>query len=162
MSKSVSWPSPLREVPKIVEGPTGGKASTLILQYSRQNRRPRIFLICRVAFFLVVFAPISPWVNVAKMGQSRQLKSPQRSMFRPHFIDACQPNIPFDADHCGPVESPVFVVNYTCLGLDSIEEAERQDRVKVGILSTSLILISDTQLLSLIFGLEIANIVRRN
>jgi hypothetical protein len=83
-------------------------------------------------------------------------------MFRPHFIDACQPNIPFDADHCGPVESPVFVVNYTCLGLDSIQEAERQDRVKVGILSTSLILISDTQLLSLIFGLEIANIVRRN
>jgi hypothetical protein len=59
-------------------------------------------------------------------------------MFRPHFIDACQPNIPFDADHCGPTESPVFVVNYTCLGLDSIEEAERQDRVKVGILSTSL------------------------
>ena len=54
------------------------------------------------------------------------------------------------------------MVNYTCLGLDSIQEAERQDRVKVGILSTSLILISDTQLLSLIFGLEIANIVRRN
>ncbi len=75
-------------------------------------------------------------------------------MFRPHFIDACQSNIPFDADHCGPTESPVFVVNYTCLGLDSIEEAERQDRVKVGVLSTSLILISDTQLLSLIFALE--------
>jgi len=49
---------------------------------------------------------------------------------RPHFIDACNPSITFDLATCRTEETPAYIENFTCQGSHSIDEAERQSRIK--------------------------------